>query len=98
MIEALAASPSGEDLEMLRDSIRTFYRKEVEPRVKEFEAGKGLRKTAHGHMVFLVGVTLLHELTHWADDQDGVDDPVPGDPTNEEGEEFERRVYGGIVN
>jgi hypothetical protein len=65
--------------------------------VREFERGKGLRKTPNGQLVYLVGVTLLHELTHWADDQDGVDDPIPGDPTNEEGEQFEIQVYGGIV-
>src|SRR5206468_2716518 len=34
--------------------------------VKQFEAGKGLRRTAKGRLVYLVGVTLLHELTHWA--------------------------------
>jgi len=66
--------------------------------VKEFQAGKGLRKTPNGQMVYLVGVTLLHELTHWADSRDGTDDAVPGDPTNEEGEEFERRLYGGVID
>lgn len=65
--------------------------------VREFERGKGLRKTPKGGLVYLVGVTLLHELTHWADDQDGVDDAIPGDPTNEEGEQFEIKVYGGII-
>lgn len=39
--------------------------------VKDFEAGKGQFKTKHGKLVYLVGVTLLHELTHWADAQDG---------------------------
>jgi hypothetical protein len=61
-------------------------------RVDEFEAGKGLVKTPNGKLVYFVGVTLLHELTHWADDQDGVDTP------GEEGEQFETAMYGGVVN
>lgn len=65
--------------------------------VKDFEAGKGKVKTSHGKLVYLVGVTLLHELTHWADGKDGVDDPVPGDPNNEEGNAFEIGVYGKIL-
>ena len=65
--------------------------------VSEYEAGRGQVKVSKGRMVDLIGVTLLHELTHWADAQDGVDDPVPGDPTNEEGEAFERRIYGRII-
>jgi hypothetical protein len=63
-----------------------------EDMVKEFEAGKGLRHTPKGQLVYLVGVTLLHELTHWADDQDGVDTP------GEEGEAFERAIYGGVID
>ncbi|MEM7422649.1 MAG: hypothetical protein AAF334_02945 [Pseudomonadota bacterium] len=35
-----------------------------------------------------IGVTILHELVHWGDDQDGVDYP------GEEGELFENAVYG----
>ncbi|ARO87979.1 hypothetical protein EBAPG3_009480 [Nitrosospira lacus] len=66
--------------------------------VKDFEAGKGIVKNASGKRVYLVGATLLHELTHWADAQDGgVDDPVPGDPTNEEGNAYEKGVYGKIL-
>lgn len=65
--------------------------------VGEYEAGRGQVKVNKGRQVDLIGVTLLHELTHWADAQDGVDDPVPGDPTNEEGEAFERAVYGRII-
>jgi hypothetical protein len=60
--------------------------------VKDFEAGKGLRKTPKGQMVYLVGAILLHELTHWADDQDSVDDPP-----FEEGDAFTRDVYGGVI-
>jgi|SRR5215475_11953028 len=59
--------------------------------VQDFEAGKGLRKTTAGKLVYLVGVTILHELTHWADDQDGVDTP------GEEGELFEKDVYGKVI-
>lgn len=58
--------------------------------VEEFEAGRGIRNARAGK-VYLVGVTLLHELVHWGDDQDGVDRP------GEEGEEFERKVYGKVI-
>lgn len=58
--------------------------------VEEFEAGKG-KRAAHDGNVYLVGVTLLHELTHWADDQDGIDRP------GEEGAEFERAMYGKVI-
>jgi len=51
----------------------------------------------NGKKVYLVGVTILHELTHWADAQDGVDDAVPGDPSNEEGEAYEKGVYGEVL-
>ena len=57
-------------------------------RVEQFEKGKGLEKTAHGNLVYVVGTILLHELTHWADDQDGVDTP------GEEGKMFEEAIYG----
>jgi len=59
--------------------------------VVDFEAGRGMRVVGAGS-VPLVGVTLLHELVHWGDDQDGIDRP------GEEGEEFERAVYGRVVN
>ncbi len=59
--------------------------------VQDFEKGKGLRKTAAGALVYLVGVTILHELTHWADDQDGVD------TVGEEGELFEKDIYGKVI-
>jgi hypothetical protein len=58
--------------------------------VEEFEAGRGKRVARTGN-VHLVGVTLLHELIHWADDRDGIDRP------GEEGEEFERAVYGSVI-
>ena len=60
-------------------------------RVRAFENGGGRGRTGHGRMVFMVGVILLHELTHWADDQDGVDTP------GEEGWDFEQAVYGGVT-
>lgn len=66
--------------------------------VKDFEAGKGVVKNAAGKRVFLLGVTLLHELTHWADAQDVTDDPVPGDPGNEEGNAYERGIYGKVLD
>lgn len=58
--------------------------------VKEFEAGKG-KKVARAGSVYLLGVTLLHELVHWGDDQDGVDRP------GEEGAEFEHLIYGSVI-
>ena len=61
-------------------------------RVEQFEAGKGLVKAPNGNLVYYVGVILLHELTHWADDQDGVDNPL------EEGDEYEKAIYGGVVH
>ena len=61
-------------------------------RVEEFEKGKGLVTAPNGKLVYYVGVILLHELTHWADDQDGVDNPL------EEGDEFEKAIYGGVVH
>jgi len=58
--------------------------------VDEFEAGKGLRRTAYGKLVYLVGVTLLHELCHWANDGTGADDLTH--------EKFEQALYGQIIN
>ncbi|CTQ61396.1 MAG: hypothetical protein RIE06_06920 [Roseibium album] len=45
-------------------------------------------RNAAGQRMPRVGVTILHELVHWGDDQDGVDYP------GEEGELFEQAVYG----
>ena len=66
--------------------------------VTQFEAGGGVVKTTKGKRVFLLGVTLLHELTHWADAQDGVDDAVDGDTSNEEGNAYEKAVYGKVLD
>ena len=62
-----------------------------EAMVDDFEAGKGRVKNSSGKRVFLVGATLLHELTHWADAKDGKDNPV------EEGDAFERAIYGKVL-
>ena len=59
--------------------------------VAYYEMGSDLRKTANGHMVHVVGVQLLHELTHWARDKAGKDE------TEDLGFVFEKQVYGGIV-
>lgn len=59
--------------------------------VEDFEAGRGVRLARAGR-VYLVGVTLLHELVHWGDDQDGID------RAGEEGEEFERLTYGVVIH
>lgn len=59
--------------------------------VQYFEAGRGIRR-ARAENVYHVGVVLLHELTHWCDDQDGIDYPV------EETDEFKRLLYGGRIH
>ena len=59
--------------------------------VTDFENGKG-RRIARAGNIYLIGVTLLHELVHWGDDQNGID------RAGEEGEEFERSVYGSVIN
>jgi len=60
--------------------------------IDAFEAGNPAdlvyAQTASGRRLYRVGVTILHELMHWGDDQDGVDFP------GEEGELFETAVYG----
>ena len=65
--------------------------------VGEYEAGRGVVKDLNGLRVPLIGVTILHELTHWADAQDGVNDPIPGDPSGEEGNAFERAIFGRVL-
>ena len=60
--------------------------------VDEFEGGGGTRKTKWNKDVYLVGVTVLHEMVHWADNLDGIDFP------DEEGEQFEKDVYGMVIN
>ena len=57
-----------------------------------FEAGGPPRlfttRNARGQPFPLIGTSILHELVHWGDDQDGVDFP------GEEGDQFEMDVYG----
>ncbi|MEZ5427643.1 MAG: hypothetical protein R2747_15350 [Pyrinomonadaceae bacterium] len=62
--------------------------------VKEFEEGGGKRYTKWGEKVDLVEVILLHELTHWADLQDG---KMNGDKEIEMGNEFEKAIYGHLI-
>lgn len=54
--------------------------------VEQFERSGGSRK-----FTLLVGASILHELSHWGDDQDGVD--IPG----EEGNLFETDAYGHVI-
>ena len=60
--------------------------------VNAFESGAPAQlaytRNAAGQRMPRVGVTILHELVHWGDDQDGIDYP------GEEGELFETEVYG----
>jgi hypothetical protein len=60
--------------------------------VQAFETGSphqlAVTHNSRGQPMPRVGVTILHELVHWGDDQDGVDFP------GEEGELFEAAVYG----
>lgn len=55
---------------------------------REFERLKGKDSYI---MMFIIGITLLHELVHYGDDQDGIDTP------GEEGEMFENYVYGEFI-
>ena len=57
--------------------------------VELFESGKDLRGTATGKLVYLVGVTLLHELCHWANDDTGKDDLTH--------QKFEQALYGKVI-
>ena len=61
-----------------------------EERVAEFEAGKGLKHTATGKLVYFVGLTLLHELCHWANDGTGKEDLTH--------EKFEQALYGKVID
>jgi hypothetical protein len=60
--------------------------------VAAYEAGAppnlAYTRNASGKRMPRVGVTILHELVHWGDDQDGID------YAGEEGELFEVDVYG----
>ena len=56
----------------------------------DFEAGRG-KVLVRARNVYVLGVTLLHEMAHWGDNLDGID------RAGEEGNEFERLVYGAVV-
>ena len=60
--------------------------------VLDFEAGRDWVRNKSGRRVHLAGATVLHELIHWADDQDGKD------YKGEEGELFEQAVYGKVLS
>lgn len=59
-------------------------------RVEEFEAGKGLKHTATGKLVYFVGLTLLHELYHWANDGTGAEDLTHA--------KLEQALYGKVID
>jgi hypothetical protein len=61
-----------------------------EERVQAFEDGKGLKHTASGKLVYFVGVTLLHELCHWANDGTGNPDLTH--------EKLEQTLYGKVID
>ena len=89
MIKVVVMDPYGEFSPGVSSNELRIQKKIVD----EFESGSrnSLKKTKSGDLVYLVGVTLLHELTHWADDQDGTD------TVGEEGEHFENAVYGKVI-
>jgi Metallopeptidase toxin 3 len=60
--------------------------------VGRFQTGQDMRTTVRGH-VHLITVILLHELTHWAREQSGTNDS----PDKEDGFEFEKEAYGGVI-
>ena len=57
--------------------------------VDNFETGKDLKHTESGKLVYYIGVTLLHELCHWANDGTGEEDFTH--------EKFEQALYGRII-
>ena len=61
--------------------------------VGRYQTDQDMRAHAHGH-VHLITVILLHELTHWAREQSGTNE----DPDKEDGFEFEKEVYGRIID
>ncbi|MDG3004540.1 hypothetical protein [Paludisphaera mucosa] len=59
-------------------------------RVDEFEADKGLKHTASGRLVYFVGLTLLHEYCHWANNGTGSPDQTHA--------KFEQTLYGKVID
>lgn len=60
--------------------------------VGRYQTGQDMRTVEHGQ-VHLITVILLHELTHWAREKSGTSDS----PDIEDGFEFEKEVYGKII-
>jgi hypothetical protein len=60
--------------------------------VGRYQTGQDLRTTARGQ-VNLITIILLHELTHWAREQSRTNES----PGEEDGFEFEKEAYGGII-
>jgi hypothetical protein len=75
-------SASNPDQIELRESIFT-----------EFEAGRGYLRSVHG-LVPALGVNILHEMCHWGDMRDGVQQTNDDGSLFEEGQAFEMAVYG----
>ena len=61
--------------------------------VKQLETATGSDREA---LLFLLAVSLLHEYTHYGDDQDGVD-YIGSVGNGEEGEAFELTAYGQVI-
>jgi hypothetical protein len=60
--------------------------------VGRYQTGQDMRSTTRGE-VHLITVILLHELTHWAREKSGTSDS----PDVEDGFEFEKEVYGRVI-
>ena len=59
----------------------------------DFEAGRGYLRSVHG-LVPALGVNILHEMCHWGDMRDGVQQTNADGTLFEEGQAFEIAVYG----
>lgn len=59
----------------------------------DFEAGRGYLRSVHG-LVPALGVNILHEMCHWGDLRDGVQQTNDDGTLFEEGQAFELQVYG----
>jgi hypothetical protein len=61
--------------------------------VGRYQTGQDMRMSARGQ-VHLITIILLHELTHWAREQSNTNES----PGKEDGFEFEKEVYGRIID
>ena len=59
----------------------------------DFEAGRGQLRSVHG-LVPALGVNILHEMCHWGDMRDGIQQTNADGTLFEEGQAFELAVYG----